>query len=115
GDEVMSGSFCLSGNGIYKAEKVGDESYAQGITKLAKKFKLNLSPLQVRLNFIVKALFIIAVFLVFLEIVFSADGFENVEFIRKISTIMLSLVPQGLVLMSSVTFALGIYRISKIG
>jgi cation-transporting ATPase E len=28
---------------------------------------------------------------------------------------MLSLVPQGLVLMSSVTFALGVYRISKIG
>lgn len=28
---------------------------------------------------------------------------------------MLSLIPQGLVLMASVTFALGIYHISKIG
>ncbi|HEY3249816.1 MAG TPA: HAD-IC family P-type ATPase [Ignavibacteria bacterium] len=114
-DKVMSGSFCVSGNGIYKAEKVGDESYAQEITKLAKKFKLNLSPLQIRLNFIIKALFSIALFLVLLEIIFSGDGFGNIDFIRKISTILLSLVPQGLVLMSSVTFALGIYRISKIG
>jgi cation-transporting ATPase E len=38
GDEVLSGSFCLSGNGFYKAVKVGDNSYANEITKTAKKF-----------------------------------------------------------------------------
>ena len=114
-DKVMSGSFCVSGNGIYKAEKVGDESYAQEITKLAKKYRLNLSPLQVRLNFIVKALFSVAVLLIILETIKNPAGFGDIDFIRKLSTIMISLVPQGLVLMASVTFALGIYRISKIG
>ncbi len=114
-DVVLSGSFCVSGNGIYIAEKVGDESYANEITKTAKKFKMNISPLQVRLNFIVKLLFATAVFLAGLTIIRDPSGFSNVDFIRKLSTIMLSLVPQGLVLMSSVTFALGIYRISKIG
>ena len=115
GDEVLSGSFCLSGNGFYKAEKVGDNSYANEITKTAKKFKLNLSPLQIKLNFIVKVLFSTAIFLVILEIIRNPGGFSDLDFIRKISTVMLSLIPQGLVLMSSVTFALGIYRISKIG
>jgi len=115
GDEVLSGSFCLSGNGFYRAEKVGDNSYANEITKTAKKFKMNLSPLQVKLNFIVKVLFSTAIFLVILEIVRNPGGFSDLDFIRKISTVMLSLIPQGLVLMSSVTFALGIYRISKIG
>jgi cation-transporting ATPase E len=115
GDEVLSGSFCLSGNGFYKAEKVGDNSYANEITKTAKKFKMNLSPLQVKLNFIVKVLFSTAIFLVILEIIRNPGGFSDLDFIRKISTVMLSLIPQGLVLMSSVTFALGIYRISKIG
>ncbi|NOS85166.1 MAG: HAD-IC family P-type ATPase [Ignavibacteria bacterium] len=115
GDEVLSGSFCLSGNGFYKAEKVGDNSYANEITKTAKKFKLNLSPLQIKLNFIVKVLFSTAIFLVILEIIRNPSGFSDLDFIRKISTVMLSLIPQGLVLMSSVTFALGIYRISKIG
>ncbi len=114
-DIIMSGSFCVSGNGIYVAEKVGDNSYASEITKMAKKFKLNVSPLQKRLNFIVKILFAIAVFLVLLEIVKEPTGFGDADFIRKLSTILLSLVPQGLVLMSSVTFALGVYRISKIG
>jgi cation-transporting P-type ATPase E len=115
GSEVLSGSFCISGNGYYSAEKVGDESYANQITKTAKKFKLNLSPLQVRLNFIVKVLFATAILLVGLEIIRNPGGFSDLDFIRRISTIMLSLIPQGLVLMSSVTFALGIYRISKIG
>jgi len=114
-EEVLSGSFCVSGSGCYMAEKVGDNSYANQVTQTAKKFKLNLSPLQVKLNFIVKVLFSIAVFLVTLEIVRNPAGFSDNDFIRKISTIMLSLVPQGLVLMSSVTFALGVYRISKIG
>ena len=115
GDEVLSGSFCLSGNGFYRAEKVGDNSYANEITKTAKKFKLNLSPLQVKLNFIVKVLFSTAIFLVILEIVRNPGGFSDLDFVRRISTVMLSLIPQGLVLMASVTFALGIYRISKIG
>ncbi len=114
-DKILSGSFCVSGNGYYIAEKVGDESYASGITKLAKKFKLNLSPLQIRINFLVKALFTTAVLLVVLEALFQGISFGYVESVRKVSTIMLSLIPQGLVLMASVSFALGIYRISKIG
>ena len=114
-DKVLSGSFCVSGSGYYIAEKVGDESYASEITKLAKKFKLNLSPLQIKINFLVKALFTTAVLLVVLEALFQGINFGYVESVRKVSTIMLSLVPQGLVLMASVTFALGIYRISKIG
>lgn len=115
GDEILSGSFCVSGNGYYKAVHIGDNSYANRITQTAKKFKLNISPLQVKLNFIVKVLFATAIFLVILQIIQTPGGFSNLDFIRKISTVMLSLIPQGLVLMSSVTFALGIYRISKIG
>lgn len=83
GDEVFSGSFCLSGNGYYRAEKVGDNSYANEITKTAKKFKMNLSPLQVRLNFIVKVLFSTAIFLVILEIIRNPNGFSDLDFVRK--------------------------------
>ncbi len=115
GDEVMSGSFCVSGGGSYIAEKIGDQSYASSITRTAKRFKMNVSPLQVRLNLIVKALFAFAVFLAALEIIKYPTGFSDMEFVRRLSTILLSLVPQGLVLMASVTYALGVYRISKLG
>lgn len=116
-DEVLSGSFCIAGNGIYQAEKIGDESYAMSITGMAKKYKFTLTPLQQRINFIVKCLFGIALVLVCIELSVHWDlmASANIDFIRKLSTIVMSLVPQGLVLLSSVSFALGVYRISRIG
>src|SRR4029078_2994412 len=55
-----------------------------------------------------------AIVLVILEIIFNKQGFTP-DFVRMISTILISLVPQGLVLMATVTFAVGVYRISKLG
>ncbi|MFA5405391.1 MAG: HAD-IC family P-type ATPase, partial [Ignavibacteria bacterium] len=117
GDSVLSGSFCVSGNGVYRAEKVGDKSYANTVTALAKKMNLSISPLQKKINLILKILFGFALLLTGIEIIawHSNPNIEFVDFIRKIATILISLVPQGLVLMASVTYAVGIYRISKIG
>lgn len=117
GDQVLSGSFCVSGNGIYRAEKVGDKSYANSVTTLAKKMNLTISPLQRKINLILKILFGFALILTLAEIIVwnTKHNIEFIDFIRKIATILISLVPQGLVLMTSVTFAVGIFRISKIG
>jgi len=113
-DEILSGSFCISGNGYYTAEKIGDDSFAAQITSTAKKYKFDLTPLQKRINLIVKILFAIAIVLVLLEILFDQSGF-TADFVRKVSTILISLVPQGLVLTATITFALGVFRISKLG
>ena len=113
-DSILSGSFCLSGNGIYRAAKIGDESLASQITSTAKKYKFDLTPLQKKINLIVKTLFGLAVILVLMEFLMNDTGM-NPDFIRKISTILISLVPQGLVLMATVTFAVGVFRISKLG
>lgn len=117
GDSVLSGSFCVSGSGVYKAEKVGDKSYANSVTILAKKMNLSISPLQRKINLILKVLFGFALLLTGAEVIMwmVKPNLAFVEFIRKIATILISLVPQGLVLMASVTYAVGIYRISKIG
>ena len=32
GDEILSGSFCVVGSGLFVAEKVGDDSFAQKLT-----------------------------------------------------------------------------------
>lgn len=118
-DIVLSGSFCVSGSGYYIAEKVGIESHANKVTNLAKKFKFSLTPLQKRINFILKVLFGIALLLALIEVLVynleTVHTYTFVEHIRKIATILISLVPQGLVLTASVTFAIGVYRISKIG
>ncbi len=123
GDVLLSGSFCVAGAGYYQVNKVGDESHAHAVTNLAKKYKFVLTPLQKRINLILKILFGIALILAAVEILmWNANGSTNgdyqnfyVEHIRKIATILISLVPQGLILTASVTFAIGVYKISKIG
>jgi cation-transporting ATPase E len=116
GDQMLSGSFCVSGNGTYVAEKVGDACYANQITDLAKKVKHTLTPLQKKINHIVETLMLISAGLVLLEFIFDPHAnINDLDFIRRLSTIVISLLPQGLVLMASITFALGVYRISRIG
>lgn len=118
-DNVLSGSFCVSGTGFYVAEKIGIESHANQVTNLAKKYKFTLTPLQKRINLILKVLFGIALVLVAIEVitynVSAVKEYTFVDHIRKIATILISLVPQGLVLTASVTFAVGVFRISRIG
>ncbi len=116
GGQILSGSFCLSGNGYYVAERVGDESYASQVTRLARKYKFTLTPLQRRINFFVKALFGAALAIVLLKIFWTHNrSLLEIDAVREMGTILESLVPQGLVLMSSVTFAIGVHRISKVG
>ena len=116
GGQILSGSFCLSGNGYYVVEKVGDDSYAAQVTRLAKKYRFNLTPLQKRINFFVKALFGAAIVVVLLKILLTRNSsLLEIDAVREMGTILESLVPQGLVLMSSVTFAIGVHRISKVG
>jgi cation-transporting ATPase E len=115
-DEILSGSFCLSGNGHYIAEKVGDACYANQITGLARKIKHTTTPLQKKIDHIVETLMLISVLLVLLEFLFDPHAdINDLNFIRRLSTIVISLLPQGLVLMASITYALGVYRISRIG
>src|SRR5205085_1711245 len=97
-------------------ERLADASYAAQVTRVAQKMKASTSPLQRNINRIVKLLFWIAVALCLLTTALEyGRGGLNVDFVRRIATILIGLVPQGLVLTSSVIFALGIYRISKVG
>lgn len=115
-NKILSGSFCLSGNGYYRVTHLSDNSYASKLTQLAQQLKTTVSPLQKQVNRIVLLLFIAALLLsVLVSSIAIYQHQIGAEFARKIATILIGLVPQGLVLMASVTFAIGIYRISKVG
>jgi cation-transporting ATPase E len=116
GDAILSGSFCLSGKGCYEVERLSDGSYASEITRQAQRLKSRVSPLQKQLNRIVEALFGVGVGLAALAVGLGLVRHQlDLELVRKVATIMNGLVPQGLVLTASMIFALGIYRISKVG
>ncbi|GAB1430320.1 HAD-IC family P-type ATPase [Ignavibacteria bacterium] len=115
-DEIFSGSFCVSGSALYLAEKVGDDSLAASITDLARKYKFVTTPLQRNLNRIFLASFAIALIAVAFEIAIRREElFGDVDFIRRIAAVVLSLLPGGLIFFSTVTFAIGVWRVSLLG
>ena len=115
GDDILSGSFCIVGKGVYIAEKVGNDSFAQKLTKGARQFTLTLTPLQRQISIIVRGLVVAALLLsvmLGLKAAFNEESFaETVEE----TAVAVSLIPQGLLLMITVAYALGAVRIAVKG
>ena len=111
GDELMSGSFCMTGGGYYEAARVGLDSFANKLTAKAKVFKRELTPLQRQVVQIVRVLLIVViVFEILVWVRNVAGGVPFVESVRM-STVILALIPNGLVLSIALTYALGAVRL----
>ena len=54
GDKLLSGSFCVTGDGYYVAEKVGAASFANQLTATARQMNIVQTPLQQKINLLVK-------------------------------------------------------------
>jgi len=116
GQKLLSGSYCMYGSGFYKAEKLGYESYSAAIVRKARKYKLHVSPLLKKVNMIFSVSFAAAILMVAAEGLITIGGAGlTVESFRKVSAIAISLIPEGLVFFSTVTFMIGIIRIAKLG
>ena len=111
GDVLMSGSFCMTGGGYYEAQKVGAESFANKMTAKASAFRRELTPLQKQINQIVRVLLIVVI--VFETLVWIRNTFAAVPFVESVrmSTVILALIPNGLVLSIALTYALGAIRL----
>ncbi len=111
GDELLSGSFCMTGGGCYAAERVGLESFANKLTAEAKVFKREITPLQRQVLQIVRTLLIVVV--VFEALVWIRNAIVDVPFVESVrmSTVILALIPNGLVLSIALTYALGAMRL----
>src|SRR5665648_979003 len=113
GDALLSGSFCMTGGGYYEAQKVGLESFANKLTAKATEFKRELTPLQRQINQIVRVLLLVVV--VFEILVWVRNTIGGVPFVESVrmSTVVLALIPNGLVLSIALTYALGAERVGE--
>jgi hypothetical protein len=115
GDEVLSGSAVVAGTGRVVVTKVGAENYAVKLAEEARRFTLVNSPLRNDVNRIVTwvGYLIIPVGL----LLASSQFFRRDEGWREsiISTVagLVGMVPEGLVLLTSVAFAVGVVRLAK--
>ncbi len=115
GDEVRSGSFVVAGSGAYRATRVGREAYAAQLAAEASKFTLAKSELRNGINTILRVityLLIPAGLLTIYTQLFTTDVGWRESVLRMVGALV-PMVPEGLVLMTSLAFAVGVVRLGK--
>ncbi|WP_432166010.1 HAD-IC family P-type ATPase [Streptomyces sp. bgisy031] len=115
GDQVMSGSFVVAGGGAFTATKVGREAYAAQLAEEASRFTLVQSELRTGISTILKyvtwMMIPTAIGLVISQLVVKQNDFKD-SVARTVGGIV-PMVPEGLVLLTSVAFAIGVIRLGR--
>ncbi|RKT16388.1 cation-transporting ATPase E [Streptomyces sp. 1114.5] len=115
GAQVMSGSFVVAGAGAFTATRVGREAYAAQLAEEASKFTLVKSELRSGidsiLRFITYLLIPTAIGLIISQL--AVEGRDWREAVRRMVAGIVPMVPEGLVLLTSVAFAIGVIRLGR--
>ncbi|MFC8715890.1 HAD-IC family P-type ATPase [Kitasatospora sp. NPDC057198] len=115
GDHVMSGSFVVAGAGAFTATRVGREAYAARLAEEASRFTLVRSELRTGidqiLRFITFLLVPTAIGLVISQLAVQRNDWK--EAVRRMVAGIVPMVPEGLVLLTSVAFAIGVIRLGR--
>src|SRR5262249_7716238 len=114
GDQLLSGSFCVAGEGAYGAERVGAAAFAQKTAAEARSYKYTASPLQESIDTLIRWLTAAAVLLClsYIGLYYLRGNFGLDELVRMIAATITSMVPQGLVLMTTIALLLGAVRMT---
>jgi cation-transporting P-type ATPase E len=114
GDRLLSGSFCIAGSGYYEVDAVRDDSYAEQVAGEARAFRHPPSPLQVEVNRVLSATTIVMVPLaVLLLVAFSVRNVPLHEAAQTATAGLVTVIPEGLVLLMSVTLAVAAVRLAR--
>ncbi|MBM3665484.1 MAG: cation-translocating P-type ATPase, partial [Actinobacteria bacterium] len=107
GDQVLSGAFCVVGSGAYRVTAVGADSFAERLAAEAKGTRTQLSPLQLDINRILRFIIVVLVPLAILMILSTIwlDFGGAAASVQRVVAALVPLVPEGLVLLASLTFA----------
>lgn len=115
GDKVMSGSFVVAGAGAYRATKVGGDAYAAKLAAEASKFTLVKSELRNGINrilqFITYLLIPVGLLTIYTQLFTTNVGWR--ESVLAMVGALVPMVPEGLVLMTSIAFAVGVVRLGR--
>lgn len=114
GDTAMSGSFVVAGSGAYRATRVGRDSFAAGLTEQAKKFSQTHSELRdtvARLIRMVSFLLLPVGALLLLSQLRANQSLDDA--IRGTIAGVVTMVPEGLVLLTSIAMAVSVVRLAQ--
>jgi len=113
-EPVMSGSFVAAGSGRYRATHIGPDAYAVRLAEQARRFGLAGSELRKGINLILKWLvFIIppAALLLLIRLLNTEDRWEDA--LQGTVAAAVAMVPDGLILLTSVAFLAGVVALAR--
>ena len=119
GDPVYSGSFVAAGNAYYRIDHLGKDNYAEKLQLNAKKFKRTKSEILSSIKKIFKVIGFFVIILGFVQILIHWDNFKvfrSVEFkgsVDSIASSLITMLPTGMYLLTSLTLAVGVIRLAK--
>jgi magnesium-transporting ATPase (P-type) len=114
GERALSGSFCIAGSGRYVVDAVRDDSYAGRLAGEAKTFRHPPSPLQGEVNRVIVACTYVMVPLAAILILALQVQSKSIDEAAQTATAgLVTLIPEGLVLLMSVTFAVAAVRLAR--
>jgi cation-transporting ATPase E len=122
--EVMSGSFVAAGSGIVRATRVGKDAYAYKINEDASRFSLVKSELRDGVNQILRVVTWLmvptAALLITAQVRYQNNEAAHLSVRERITDAvqgsvagLVAMVPEGLVLLTSLAFALGVIRLGR--
>ena len=115
GETVLSGSFVVAGTGRARVTAVGGQSYAAGLQAQARRFSLIRSELQQGTNQILRL--VTWVMIPAGILVVSSEFFRShlplADAVRGSAAGVSAMVPEGLVLLTSLAFAVGALRLAR--
>ena len=116
GDEVRAGSFAVEGSGAYVAGAVGGDTYAERLVGEAREFRPPRSPLEHAMD---RLILILGVSMVPLGALLGWSLIEQDTPVREaVATAVagvITIVPEGLVLLVAVTYAVATLRMARRG
>lgn len=120
GDRLLAGTSVVAGAGAMRATAVGADVYAQGISAAARQFTRTVSEIQASINRVLQVVSFLLVPVVVLTFwsqnrVAGADGGDWRNALVLSVASIIGMIPQGLVLLTSMNFALGSATLARRG
>ena len=110
GEQVFSGTICVSGSAYFEATQVGANTVAYKLISGARSFRKILTPLQREINLIIRALLLVACFLWLLVMIsFFSRTYSFADIVQH-AAVVAGLVPAGLLIAITVAYGTGALR-----
>jgi len=114
GDKLLSGSFVVAGSGVFRATAVGSDAYAQRLTGEGKRYVRLSSDLVKGINNILRVIGVgivpVGILMIWAQFRMGATMEEGVT---NTVAALVAMVPQGLVLLTSIAFAVSAVTLAR--